>query len=291
MPFVVAFALALVLTPLAGRVATRLGLVDAPASNGNRAGPLKIHIRPIPVLGGAAVVAAALGAVVILGWGPMVWVAAAVAVALGSGIADDARPMPPWVRVQFQILAGLLLSAGGLRFGPDGALGVVAVVLLTVACANAVNLVDGQDGLAAGLGAIAALALGMLAQGEWRALGLATAGALAGFLLWNRPPARIFLGNGGAYAIGVVLAGLAAAATQDGGMRGLLAAASCLAVFAFELSTTVARRLKAGVPLAAGDRRHGYDLLSDRLGGRTLATLVFWGIGTTTAAIGLLIGT
>ena len=72
-------------------------------------------------------------------------------------------------------------------------------------------------------------------------------------------------------------------------MRGLLAAASCLAVFAFELSTTVARRLKAGVPLAAGDRRHGYDLLSDRLGGRT--RLVFWGIGTTTAAIGLLIGT
>ena len=182
MLFVVAFALALVLTPLAGRVATRLGLVDAPASNGNRAGPLKIHIRPIPVLGGAAVVAAALGAVVILGWGPMVWVAAAVAVALGSGIADDARPMPPWVRVHLRSLPVSCSRREDSGSVPTERSASWRSSCATVACANAVNLVDGQDGLAAGLGAIAALALGMLAQGEWRALGLATAGALAGFL-------------------------------------------------------------------------------------------------------------
>jgi UDP-GlcNAc:undecaprenyl-phosphate/decaprenyl-phosphate GlcNAc-1-phosphate transferase len=293
MPFVLAFGLAVVLTPAAARLARTVSLVDTPSGAGGARdeASLKIHAQPIPVSGGAAVVAAVIGAVWLLGEGSAASVTAAVIVALASGIADDARPLPPWVRVQFQILAGLLLAAGGLRFGPEGAVGVVALVALTVACANAVNLVDGQDGLAAGLGAIAALGLGILAGGWGQALGLAAAGALSGFLVWNRPPARIFLGNGGAYATGEILAALAAIVTQDQGVRGMLAAASCLAVFAFELATTVARRLRARVPLTTGDRRHGYDLLAIRLGGRTRSTLALWAVGAVAAAVGLLIGT
>ena len=293
MHFLLAFGLAVVLTPTAARLARRLSLVDTPSVAGevrDDAG-LKIHARPIPVLGGAAVVAAVFGAGWLLGKSVPASVTAAAIVALGAGIADDAKPLPPWVRVQFQILAGLVLAAGGLRVGPEGAVGVVALVVLTVACANAVNLVDGQDGLAAGLGAIAAVGLGLLAGGQAETLGFATAGALSGFLVWNRPPARIFLGNGGAYATGVFLAALSAMVTQAGGMRGMFAAASCLALFAFELVTTVARRLLAGVPLTEGDRRHGYDLLAIRLGGRTRSTLALWAIGAVTAAVGLLIGT
>jgi UDP-GlcNAc:undecaprenyl-phosphate/decaprenyl-phosphate GlcNAc-1-phosphate transferase len=292
MPFVLAFALALVLTPVAARVAKLFGLVDAPAisDGGTNGTTLKIHARPVPVLGGAAVVVAVLGATAMVGRAPVTSIVAAVAVAFGSGLADDARPIPPPIRVQFQILAGLLLAAGGFRFVFEGALGIAALVALTVACTNAVNLIDGQDGLAAGLGAIAALGLGMLADNEWRQLATATAGSLTGFLVWNRPPARIFLGNGGAYAVGVVLAALAAAVTDAEGVRGMLAAASCLGVFAFELGSTVTRRLSAGVPLANGDRRHGYDVLAARLGSRTRSTLAVWAMGAVTAVVGVMIG-
>jgi UDP-GlcNAc:undecaprenyl-phosphate GlcNAc-1-phosphate transferase len=214
---------------------------------------------------------------------------AAVAVALGAGVADDVHPLPPWVRVQFQIAAGLLLGAGGFRFGPEGVVGVIGIVLLVLACTNAVNLLDGQDGLVGGLGAIAALGLGWLAEGDARALGLAVAGALTGFVVWNRPPARIFLGNGGAYALGVLLAVLVAAVTMSDGVRGVLGAGLCLGVFASELVTTVVRRLASGASLAEGDRRHSYDLLSARLGSRTGSTVAFWMVGALCAGVALMI--
>jgi UDP-GlcNAc:undecaprenyl-phosphate GlcNAc-1-phosphate transferase len=293
MPFVLAFGLALLLTPIAARVARVMSLVDEPSilDRGRDEIALKIHAPPIPVLGGAAVVVAVLGATWILDGRPPLSVSAAVGIALAAGTADDARPLPPWIRVQFQILAGLFLAGGGLRFGPEGMVGIAALAGLTVACANAVNLIDGQDGLAAGLGAIAALGLGIVAGGGWWIFGSATAGSLTGFLIWNRPPARIFLGNGGAYAVGVILAALAAAVTQAGGMQGLAAAASCLAVFAFELVTTIARRLRSRAPLTRGDRRHGYDLLAVRLGSRSRSTLTLYGVGVAAAVIGLLLGT
>ncbi len=141
------------------------------------------------------------------------------------------------------------------------------LVLATVACCNAVNMVDGQDGLAAGLGAIAALGLAaVLAAGAFAtALPLALAGALAGFLVWNRPPARIFLGDGGAYAVGVLLAASAAQATSAG-WHGLLAAGACLGVFAYELVATIARRLASSAPTVRGDRDHSYDRLAERAG-------------------------
>lgn len=291
MSFLLAFGLGLLLTPLAARIAPVIGLVDRPDAleDGSVGTALKVHVRPVPVLGGASLVVAALFAPSVLGQGPGLSVIAAVAVALGAGVADDVQPLPPWVRVQFQIVAGMLLAAGGFRFGPEGTAGVVGLLLLVLACTNAVNLLDGQDGLVGGLGAIAAVALALLVEGDARVLGLAVAGALTGFLVWNRPPARIFLGNGGAYALGVLLAALVAAVTMANGVRGVLGAGLCLGVFASELVTTVVRRLASGASLAEGDRRHSYDLLAARLGSRTGSTVAFWIVGALCAGVALLI--
>lgn len=284
MPFLIGLAFSVVLTPLARLGGFAAGLVDRPESGPQGAevvagDPLKIHRRPVPLLGGVAVTVAALVAPSIVGAGvsPAVWGAALVA--LGAGMADDARPLPPWIRVQLLAASGLLLVAGGFRLGPSALLGGAAVVVLVVGCANAVNIIDGQDGLAGGLAAIASLGLAFLAGDPGRALGLALAGGLAGFLLWNRPPARIFLGNGGAYAVGGLLATLAVEVTRVDGWRGLLASSLCLGVFAFELMATVGRRVRSGAPLASGDRDHAYDLLARRLGSRAQSTLVFWGLG------------
>jgi UDP-GlcNAc:undecaprenyl-phosphate GlcNAc-1-phosphate transferase len=292
MPFVLALGLGVILTPAARRVGVAVGLIDRPPVP-QRDRDLKIHGRPIPVLGGVAVTAAALGALAIVGPRPSPWLWAAVMTALAVGLVDDVRPLPPWVRVVALVLAGVALAAGGWRIPPVGPLSVAGVVLLAVACANAVNLMDGQDGLAGGMGAIAALGLaGISAVADApsdAAVGLALGGAMVAFVVWNRPPARIFLGNGGAYAIGIVLASQATAASAAGGLRSLLAAGACLLPFGFELVFTAARRFRLGTPLTHGDRGHSYDLLSGALASRLRSMIAFWCIEAASVALGLII--
>jgi Fuc2NAc and GlcNAc transferase len=114
------------------------------------------------------------------------------------------------------------------------------------------------------------------------------AGGLTGFLVWNFPRARVFLGNGGAYAAGTALAGLAAALSARAGWPGLLAAGLCVGPFALELGFTVIRRLGSRETLTAGDRLHSYDLLSDRVG-RTGSTVVSWVLGAASAGLALVV--
>jgi UDP-GlcNAc:undecaprenyl-phosphate/decaprenyl-phosphate GlcNAc-1-phosphate transferase len=279
-PFLIAAAVAVIASPVLAAAGKRLGLVDMP-------GELKIHGSPVPVTGGAAVVVAVFTGTALVGRGDP-WIAAAVCLALGGGMVDDARPLPPWVRLVVQVAAGAVLAAGGSRLQPFGALGAPGLILATVACCNAVNMVDGQDGLAAGLGAIAALGIAgvLAASGLEAALPLAVAGALIGFLAWNRPPARVFLGDGGAYAVGVLLTASAAQATAIG-WHGLLAAGVCLGVFAYELVATILRRLVSAEPTVRGDRDHSYDRLGVRIGSRTAATVVMWALGTLAALMGI----
>ncbi len=227
MAFVVALAISVLATPIAGRLGRALGLVDRPAD------ALKIHRAPVSILGGVGAVGAAFAAAAALGHPPSGWVLGAGALALALGLADDVRALPASARAAGPAAAGALLVAGGLRLEPLGVLGGAAMVFAAVACANAVNMLDGQDGLAGGLAAGAALGLAGVAgpgTGGGPELGLALTGALIGFLVWNRPPARVFLGNGGAYAVGVLLAALTAGPAGTG-WPGLLAAAAGMGVF------------------------------------------------------------
>jgi UDP-N-acetylmuramyl pentapeptide phosphotransferase/UDP-N-acetylglucosamine-1-phosphate transferase len=272
------------LAPVFGRLGAVAGLVD------RGAGDLKIHREPVPILGGLVVVVAAGLAVVATGRSVPWALAGAVVVALLGGLVDDARPLPPWVRVLIVVLAGAVLATG---FDRHPFVAGVGIVLLVLACANAVNIVDGQDGLAGGLAAMAAASLGVLGatRGDVAAVGIAatSVGALLGFLPWNWPRARLFLGNGGAYAVGAGLAFLAARVVAADGWRGLLAAGACLGVFAFEVAFTVARRATAGRAITAGDRLHSYDLLS-RARGRAGSTTTFWALGLVAGAVGVGVG-
>jgi UDP-GlcNAc:undecaprenyl-phosphate/decaprenyl-phosphate GlcNAc-1-phosphate transferase len=277
MPFVIALSLGLLLTPVAGWLGSRAGLVDRPPSPGASDG-LKIHDRPVPVLGGAAVVVALLTTVQLFGVGTP-WTIAAVAVAFMTGLIDDVRPLAPWSRVVLLGVAGALLGANGLLETLLGPLAIPAVILLALACANGVNILDGQDGLAGGVAAAGAAGLAVVANatagGITAGMGFALSGAVLGFLFWNRPPASIFLGNGGAYAVGVSLAALAAGVADEAGWAGVAAAAMCLAVVAFELAFTVVRRAVDRASLTAGDRDHSYDLVALEVGSRRLCTAIF----------------
>lgn len=287
MPFIISFGLGLILTAAAVRIGMSWGPVDRPSMD-----PLKIHGRAVPLLGGMAVAIAALvTAAFTEGVTPPALIGA-VSVAVMAGLADDIWSLDVLPRLIAQVGAGVLLAAA-VPIGQTEIFGLFGMVALTVACANAVNLVDGQDLLAGGLAAIAALgfaALGGLGHDELVVgIGLAVAGALTAFLLWNRPPARIFLGNNGAYGVGVLLAFLAGRVIADMGWRGLLASGLCLSLFGFEVCLTVLRRMQTGHPLARGDRRHSYDVLSSLLGGRQRVVLLAWTAGATMAGISLLV--
>jgi UDP-GlcNAc:undecaprenyl-phosphate GlcNAc-1-phosphate transferase len=292
MPFFVAIALALVLTWAARRLGLATGLVDRPPAappqgDGPAAEQLKIHTAPIPVLGGLGVVAAVGGALLVAGVDLPLPAVAGVVMATAIGLVDDARPQPASVRMVALAVAGVPIAVG-LPLDELGLSARVGVVVLLLLMANAVNLIDGQDGLAGGLGAIASVGLAAViaANGADPVLALVVAGALVGFLAWNLPPARVFLGNGGAYGLGALLTVLAAQATIGHGWHGLLAAALCLGVFAFELTFTVARRLVGSQGLAVGDRRHSYDLLGRSRGNRDRSTLALWTLGAVSAGAG-----
>lgn len=244
---------AAVVCPAAGRLARLVGLVDHP-------GPLKVHREPVPYLGGAAVLLAALP-----------WLAARhpawlvpLAIALGVGIADDGWALPPRLRLGAEVVAGVAVAvAVDTTFVAP--LHWALVVTATVVLVNGVNVLDGLDGLAGGTALAGLLGLALILEGDERVVALALAGAVAGFLLHNRPPARIYLGDGGSYLLGTALALLLAegwSPSTTGAER--LAVVLAVIVPVAELATAVVRRARDGRPLTAGDRRHTYDQLVGR---------------------------
>jgi len=284
MPIAISLALSLAVMPLARYLGLRTGLVDRPGL-----GALKIHPSPVPILGGPAALAAVIVALAVTA---DLGVALTVGVCLGVavGLADDVRSLPAFPRVVVIGLAGAIASGASIH-SIDAPVAILLGMLLGIACANGVNLVDGQDALAGGLAVIAALAMAaagtVLGVPSGPAIGLALSGGLIGFLVWNRPPARIFLGNGGAYGVGLLLS-VQASFLVANGSRGLAAAALCLGPFAFEILTTVARRLGSRESIVAGDRRHTYDVLAERRGSRGQATAILWGLGAVCGGLGVL---
>jgi len=257
----VAFAIALAATPLVAAGARVAGLVDRP-------GALKVHDRPIPLLGGLAVIAAWVVGATVVGPTPEGSVLLAVALVFSVGFLDDVRTVPPAARLIVQFFAGAALVWGGARFKAVSPFASLMPVVAVLVATNGVNLVDGLDGLAAGCAALTAAGLAVIASGvgsaEAASATLALAGALVGFLVWNRRPARVFLGDAGAYAIGVTLVALAAAGTREAGIRDVAAAAMCFGVFIVEPVDSVRRRLRTSSAMTAGDRDHVYDRLISR---------------------------
>ncbi|HEX5938369.1 MAG TPA: glycosyltransferase family 4 protein [Actinomycetota bacterium] len=281
MPFVIAAVVSTLLTPLAITVARRMSLVDRP-------GALKVHDRAVP-LAGVAVAGAALAALLTRSTGRTAWLALALAIALVTGLLDDRRTIRPTTRLLLQAAAAAAVVAGGAEISSLGPLAWGGAALVVIATINAVNMVDGQDGLASGLVVIAGIGLAILSGGGSPAIvPLAAAGAAAGFLPWNLPPARAFLGDGGAYVLGVLL-GAGAIETASGGWPELLTAGACLGVFAYELLSTVLRRLGHRAPTLAGDRDHSYDRLASRLRSRAASTYVMWIAGCVSVMIGLVV--
>jgi UDP-GlcNAc:undecaprenyl-phosphate/decaprenyl-phosphate GlcNAc-1-phosphate transferase len=269
----VALVAAVGITPLAMTVAARTGVVDRP-------GPLKPQHAPVPYLGGVAVfVAAAIG--MFLGR-PVV--AAPLAGALVLGVVDDRFGISAALRLAGQVAVGVGVALV-LSTRIPGLGGGAVVTAVTVLLMNAVNFLDGLDGLASGVVVVTAVSFALLLHDGARDVSAALAAALVGFLAYNRPPARIYLGDGGAYFLGAALAALVAWAWASD-VRSEVAVASLMlvAIPVAEVLFAVVRRARAHRPITSGDRRHPYDLLVAHGRSRGVTTLVYVGAQVVLAA-------
>jgi UDP-GlcNAc:undecaprenyl-phosphate/decaprenyl-phosphate GlcNAc-1-phosphate transferase len=265
-----AFGLALivvwVLTPIAGRIAWRLGAIDTPRERG-------LHSFPTPRLGGIAVLAGVLSAALLyLPHNDETWaiIAGAAAIAL-VGAADDILELDAEVKFAGQILAALIPVVSGVRvetftlpFVGHVDLGVAAypaTVIGIVAVMNMVNFIDGVDGLAAGVCTIAAITLGTIALSLDRMpagiLAAITAGAALGYLRHGFHPASIFLGDSGSNLLGYLLAVIAVqGALKTNAVVALVFPLVVLAVPILDSGFVIAKRIKYRRPVYAADRWH-----------------------------------
>ena len=263
----VAAAVAFAGTPVAAALARRVGAVDEPKERG-------LHDRPIPRLGGLAILAGALLAgALFLPAGPETrGILGGAAVAALIGAVDDAKELPAAPKLAGQTLAAAIpvLSnvrvenvtipfLGPLEFGP--VLGGALTLLGIVAVMNVVNFTDGVDGLAAGVCAIAAVTFAAIALSLGRVdagvLAGVTAGAALGFLPHNFHPASIFMGDSGSGLLGLLLACVAVQGVlKTAAVVALAFPLVILAVPFLDTGFVVAKRIKYRRPVYRGDRWH-----------------------------------
>ncbi|HEY2462108.1 MAG TPA: MraY family glycosyltransferase [Candidatus Acidoferrum sp.] len=251
--------------PIVKYLATRWHVHDMP-------GHLKIHSVPIPRLGGIAIAAGLAAGLLSVesslqnhGW----IICAAIFVVWSAGLLDDLFNLSPQSRLVAQVIAGLLVSATpwGLHIFGVWALNAVATCLFVVVFVNSFNFLDGSDGVAGGVAGLVALGYAILYGAHVANLGAAIAWSLLsvsiGFLIFNFPPAKIFMGDSGSTLLGFLVAFLGLDFYRSHyaiGTHFLLPV-----VFAglplMDFLLAVLRRLRKRVSPFSGDRQHFYDLL------------------------------
>ncbi len=320
----VPLALSVLATSVVRRRAARWGLVDRPGGH-------KQHEQPIPLGGGVAIFLALvlpLAGVLVATWvfravGTPGWLPASVAAHLGGvasktpvaaaiivgalvlhvmGLVDDVRPLSAWLKLTaITLVAGVLVIVFEIRaavhLGPVPACAIT--VLWIVGITNAFNLLDNMDGLAGGVaciaGAIFAASAVRTGQIFVPAVTFMLIGSVLGFLVFNFPPASIFMGDAGSLVVGYMLAVLTVLTTfvePASGARpyGMLAPIVVLAVPIYDTASVIWLRRRSGASILKGDRRHFSHRLIQRGMSPRAALLTIWLASVATGLPATLLG-
>ncbi|NLB17574.1 MAG: undecaprenyl/decaprenyl-phosphate alpha-N-acetylglucosaminyl 1-phosphate transferase [Syntrophomonadaceae bacterium] len=252
--------------PLVSRLAFRIGAVDKPDAR-------KVHDQPMPRLGGLGIFIAFVLAILvavdidrsltgILLGGSLIFLV---------GVLDDIYDLSPWVKLGAQICGALIAVYFGVRVhvmtNPFdgmlqlGAMSIPLTILWIIGVTNAVNLIDGLDGLAAGVCVIAAITVGIVAwQGDQIAVAFVCvllAAAIGGFLPHNFHPARIFMGDSGSMFLGFVLSCLSIAGLAKGAtLISLFVPVLILGIPVFDTLFAIVRRVNNQAPIFSPDKAH-----------------------------------
>lgn len=270
----VAILVSFISTPLVRKFAIVINAIDVPKDE------RRVHKKPIPKLGGLAIY---LGFIValILKKGPIT--KPETGILLGSfiivigGFIDDLIDLKPWQKLLFQIAGACILIAFGIKISMitnpisnsnsyikiGEVLGAISTLIWVVGITNAFNLIDGLDGLAAGIGIISSSTMALIAflsgQGriEAQILSLILAGAILGFLPYNFNPASIFMSDVGSQLIGFLLAAI----SLEGAIKSASAVVIAVPILAFGLPIydtifAIIRRKINGKPIMQADKGH-----------------------------------
>lgn len=303
MTFLTALVVSLIMTPVAIKLAPKIGAVDIP--NDSR----RMHTRVMPRFGGLAIFAGTIVAILFFTdlKGASLGIAVGGTLIYVLGVIDDLRNIPAKVKFIGQIFCATVAYALGVRitFITDhfsfidghiflvGAFSYIATVIWIVGITNTINLIDGLDGLAAGVSAIASLSIAYVAyyqfvhtsgavSGVYMAAAiimLAIAGGAIGFLPYNFHPAKIFMGDGGSLFLGFMLAtGSAAGAVKGSTLMAVIIPVLVLGLPIFDTAFAILRRMVNGRPIMEADKGHLHHRLMDVGVGQKRAVLMLYGI-------------
>jgi len=303
--FSLSLIIALLITPLVAKATVECGLVDVPTVR-------KIHSQPIPRTGGVAIYLAFYFSFIpiifyrttildlLIQEPKIVYLVAGAVVAFGLGLWDDIRRIKPELKLGVQIIAALIAYSGGVRIVAVGLPGLPIwilgwlslpfTLLWILLVMNGINLIDGLDGLAAGVSffvCIVLLVLCVLSEQLLVAVVLAgLSGATLGFLRYNFNPASIFLGDSGSYFLGYMLATM----SIQGSIKSQAAATILIPIIALGLPLidtvwSAARRFIFGRRIFHPDKEHIHHMLLKLGYSHRRAVLLLYGI---TVAMGMI---
>lgn len=286
----------LITVPRLIRLSFSYGLLDQPGLH-------KRHKRPVPVIGGAGLFLAVWITVLVslTAFWPsfndlipsLLYIFLGAALIFLVGMSDDLAPLSAWVKLSAEVAAALVLYMGGLNVNPVtipfhgsfdvGSFSVAITILWVVGLTNAINIIDGLDGLAGGVSLIAAITLviigGMYQVGAVLIFAYALIGFLVPFLFYNWYPAKIFLGDSGSLQIGYYFAVISLLVpVKSFTAAALYVPLMALAVPILEAVISFSRRLAAGKNVMQADRRHLFHILAFAGLSPRQVVLVFYGL-------------
>lgn len=302
-PFVVSVVISLFMTPIIRKLAIKIGAVDIPKDN------RRVHKMPIPLIGGVAIyISIVLTSLIFLEIDKtLISMIIGGSLILISGLIDDIKGLSPKGKVLFQIAAAVVLILGDVKidaitnpFGKAGTviplngLSIPLTIFWVVGITNTLNLIDGLDGLAAGVTMIASLSFFAVA-GKFNYIPVMLtsailAGACLGFLPYNFNPAKIFMGDTGALFLGFMLAAI----SIEGVMKSVATIAVVvpiiiLGVPIFDTTFAIFRRLLNGKSIAEADKGHLHHRLLDKGYSQKKTVLILYAISAVFGICAILI--
>ncbi|MDX2150567.1 MAG: MraY family glycosyltransferase [Bryobacteraceae bacterium] len=302
----VSFVMSLILTPIVRDAFLKRGLVDKPDN------VRKLHQAAVPRIGGIAIMVSyalsfVIGLVLPFSYSQTlhevqagVWkLCLAAGLIFLTGLLDDLKVLNPWEKLGEQLVAALMAYSAGVQIhiAPgeswDIWVSLPVSIIWIIGCTNAFNLIDGLDGLAAGVGLFATITvlIAALAHNNVQ-LALVTvplAGALLGFLRYNFNPASVFLGDSGSLTIGFLLGCYGVLWSQKSAtILGMVAPLISLSIPLLDVALSIVRRFLRHKPLFEGDRGHIHHRLLDRGLTPRRAALLIYGLTGIAAAVSLI---
>ncbi len=287
--FGVPLVLSLILTPIIKKIAIKINAVDYPEER-------KVHSKVMPRLGGVAIFISSFIGILLFAditSEPLLWIMLGGLVIIILGIIDDIRPLSAKVKLIFQVFAAFIVILGGINIEfinvpmSDkviylGGWSYLITILWIVGITNALNLIDGLDGLATGVASISLAAIFIMSYTMGNTLvmviTLILLGSSLGFLVYNFYPAKIFLGDSGSLYLGYFLATLSIMGFKNVAVVSFLFPVIILAVPIFDTTFAIIRRFRLKVPITIADKGHLHHCLYEMGFSHRKTVLIIYGI-------------